>query len=53
MSLALVGLIVCAGYLVSVPAQWQLASAVLVTLYTAFIGASILLTAALWRRRQW
>ena len=50
--LALVGMIVCAGYLVSVPAQWQLASAVLVTLYTVFIGASILLTAALRQRRQ-
>jgi hypothetical protein len=50
--LALVGMIVCAGCLVSVPAQWQPASTVLLTLYTVFIGASILLTAALRHRRQ-
>jgi hypothetical protein len=52
MLLALVGMIVCAGCLVSVPAQWQLASTVLLALYTVFIGASILLTIALWRRSR-
>jgi hypothetical protein len=45
-------MIVGAGYLVSVPAQWQLANVVLVTLYTFFVGASVLLTAALSRRGQ-
>lgn len=50
-SLALVGMIVGAGYLVSIPTKWQLANVVLITLYTAFVGASMLLTTALWRRR--
>lgn len=49
-SLALVGLIVAAGYAVSVPPRWQLANVVLVTLYTIFVGASILLAIGLWRR---
>ena len=51
-SAALVGMIVGAGYLVSVPARWQLANTVLVTLYTFFVCASILLMIALWRRGQ-
>jgi hypothetical protein len=50
-SLALVGMIVGAGYLVSIPTQWQLANVVLITLYTALVGASALLTTAIWRRR--
>jgi hypothetical protein len=44
-------MIVGAGYLVSIPTQWQLPNVVLITLYTAYVGASMLLTSALWRRR--
>lgn len=49
-SLALVGLVVGAGCAVSVPPRWRLANIVLVTLYTLFVGASMLLGIAL--RRQ-
>ena len=52
MSLALVGLIVAAGYAVSVPPRWQLANVVLVTLYTFFVGTSILLVIGLWRHSR-
>jgi hypothetical protein len=44
-------MIVGAGYLVSIRTQWQLANVVLITLYTALVGASALLTTAIWRRR--
>jgi len=50
-SIALIGLIVAAGYVVSVPPRWQLANVVLVALYTFFVGASILLVIGLWRER--
>ncbi len=45
-------MIVAVGYAASVPAEWQLANIVLVTLYTAVVGASILLATAIWRRGQ-
>lgn len=48
-TLALVGMIVGAGFLVSVPPQWRLAHTVLVALYAFFVGASILLTISLRR----
>ena len=51
-SAALLGMIVVAGYLVSIPAEWQLATAALVVLYTGYVGASILLASRLWRRRK-
>jgi hypothetical protein len=51
-SAALLGMIVVAGYLVSIPAEWQLATAVLVVLYTGYVGTSILLASRLWRHRK-
>ncbi len=48
-AMALLAMIVAAGFLVSVPALWQLANVVLVGLYIAYIGTSGLLLLRLWR----
>lgn len=49
---ALLGMIVAAGFLVSVPAEWHLANVVLITLYALYVGAGMLLTSRLWRRER-
>ncbi len=46
------GCIVVAGYLTSVPSDWGLNNKVLVTLYTLYISASIALCIALRKRQQ-
>jgi hypothetical protein len=45
-------MIVAAGYSVSIPAEWRPANVVLVTLYTIYVGTSLLLILRLWRRQM-
>jgi len=44
-------LILAAGFLVSIPQEWRLANAVLITLYTCYISASLVLFILLWQRQ--
>jgi hypothetical protein len=43
-------LIVAMGYLTSIPVQWRLANVFLVTIYTVYIGTSLVLITLLHRR---
>lgn len=45
-------LILAAGLLVSIPQEWRLANAVLITLYTCYISASLILFILLWQRQN-
>lgn len=49
--LGVLGLIVVAGYVASVPVELKLANKVLLSLYTLYIGGSVALFAWLWTRR--
>ena len=46
---AFLAMIVVAGWVVSIPAEWRLANVVLAVLYTLYIGVSLVLAALLWR----
>lgn len=49
--LAILGMIVVAGYVTSIPSEIQLANQVLLTLYCLYMGTSLLLFGLLWQRR--
>ena len=49
--LAILGIIVVAGYVTSIPDEIQLANQVLLTAYSVYIGTTVLLFGWLWNRR--
>ena len=47
----ILGVTVAAGYVTSIPSEMRLANQVLLTLYSAYIGTSLLLFGLLWKRQ--